>query len=245
MARPRHLSNAPISEAIFDFRVKARPSFDPVSFLSLKAELLQQFPKAVERRGFRAAFSTQGPAPELQDLGVQGVFFSTDDDRTVAQFRLDGFTLNRLHPYTSWEDLYPRVINLWHRYGDVAQPEFLARIALRYLNRITLSGTTAELGRYLSHPPELPPEIPHRIRRFVTRVTVDSPVDGTAAHVTQTLEPGAEPSRLTLVLDIDAFHEERLDADDSRIPVVLERLRTFKNQIFFSLITEATAEMFE
>src|SRR5574341_349425 len=108
MPPPRNLRNAPIIEAIFDFRVKARVGFRPEEFSELRSHLGNRFPSVEERRGLQAAFAMipgQGQPPVVQAMGLHGYFFKTSDGKTIAQFRVDGFTFNRLRPYTSWEEL--------------------------------------------------------------------------------------------------------------------------------------------
>src|SRR5262249_50624374 len=105
----RHLRDAPITEAIIDFRVKARSAFDPKEFNRLKPELLARFPKMDEARFGSITFQfppTGATPPVMEAQGLQGVLFRSADEKLVTQFRTDGFTLNRLKPYSSWEELF-------------------------------------------------------------------------------------------------------------------------------------------
>src|SRR3990172_489327 len=123
-----HLSSAPITEAIFDIRVKAHPDFQVSDFTNLKADLQDVFPKVEERRGGQVTFRFEPPGsetpqpPDIQDLGLQGFFFKSEDEKLIAQFRVDGFTLNKLKPYSSWDELEPLVRNLWAKYISIARP---------------------------------------------------------------------------------------------------------------------------
>lgn len=51
MARIRHLRNAPIAEAIVDFRVSFPGDFRPVRLREAKERLAQRYPEALERKG--------------------------------------------------------------------------------------------------------------------------------------------------------------------------------------------------
>lgn len=51
MARIRHLRNAPIAEAIVDFRVSFPGDFRPVRLREAKGRLAQRYPEALERKG--------------------------------------------------------------------------------------------------------------------------------------------------------------------------------------------------
>src|SRR5579864_1452406 len=136
MAVLRRLANAPITEAIVDFRVTLPPGFEVEAFTSLKGKLRDTYPVVEERRLFEARFEMkEGKAlpPDTEEKGLQGYFFQSEDRRNIAQFRRDGFTYNRLAPYTSWGDLQPEALRLWDLYAEVAAPEKLDRLALRYI----------------------------------------------------------------------------------------------------------------
>ena len=58
------------------------------------------------------------------------------DGLSIAQFRIDGFTYNRLRPYPSWEDILPEAIRLWRIYVATVVPEGIARAAVRYVTAL-------------------------------------------------------------------------------------------------------------
>src|SRR3989337_4257969 len=125
MSDPRHLRNAPITEAVIDFRIKARAGFRPEEFADLKARLSERFPKVEQHRGLQVTLGVikgQVQPPVVQGPGLQGYFFKTSDEKTIAQFRADGFTFNRLRPYSSWEELFPQAIELWSLYCGIPKP---------------------------------------------------------------------------------------------------------------------------
>jgi len=248
MPDPRHLRNAPITEAIIDFRVKARAGFRPEEFADLRTRLAERFPNVDERRGLQATFEViqgQGQPPVVQDLGLHGYFFKTSDGKTVAQFRVDGFTFNRLHPYTSWEELFPQAMELWRLYSSISKPDVITRLAIRYINRIVLPPGAVAFETYLRAAPVIPPELPQYISSFLTRVTIHDPETDIAAHVAQALEASPPGHQLAVILDIDAYKQSELSTDDPTIQQTCERLRSFKNLIFFNSLTDETLREFE
>jgi hypothetical protein len=99
MPHSRHLENAPIVEAIIDLRVKARQGLRAEEFAGVKTQLEDRFPKMEERRSLEAGFEVRlggSHASSLRDLGLYGYFFRAEDEKTITQFRVDGFTFNRL-----------------------------------------------------------------------------------------------------------------------------------------------------
>lgn len=248
MPEPRHLRNAPITEAILDFRVKARPEFHPRELSALKELLTGRFPKVNERHAFQATFGMlkgKGQPPVLEEKGLQGYFFKSEDEKTIAQFRVDGFTFNRLQPYTSWLELFPQAIGLWQLYIETAKPVIAKRLALRYINRIPMPLGPFEIETYLRTAPIIPPELPQNVSAFLSRVTIRDPATGVSAHISQALEIDAQTQRPSVILDIDAFKEGDFASDDPAIQNTFETLHSLKNNIFFNSLTEECLRQFE
>ena len=129
MPAPRHLRNAPIREAIIDYRVKARPDLKAEDLGALRPELAKSFPRIEDRRAGTVTLEiAQGVAkpPRVEDLGLQGFFAHSADSKTIVQCRVDGFTFNRLRPYSNWEELFPIAARLWTLYRAVHQSHRIA-----------------------------------------------------------------------------------------------------------------------
>jgi uncharacterized protein (TIGR04255 family) len=247
MPASRHLRAAPILEAIIDFRVKARPDFEPREFESLKVELSARFPHVIEQKGGTVTFQLT-PAgvqsPMMKEGGFQGLDFRSEDEKLLAQFRTDGFTLNRLKPYTSWDELRPIALDLWRLYCSVARPEGVMRLALRFINQIVLPSEKIAFSRYITMAPVVPPELPQAVSAFLTRTTIHDHEQGVSAHVAQAFGKDSE-SRMVFVLDIDAYSEGAWTPSDPGIEATLGALRTLKNLVFFNGLTETTLKQFE
>jgi uncharacterized protein (TIGR04255 family) len=234
---------------MIDFRVKARPEFRPEEFTNVQTQLSGRFPKVEERRGLQATFSMvqgRGQPPVVQDLGLHGYFFKTADEKTIVQFRVDGFTFNRLHPYTSWKELFPQTLELWRLYSSISRPEVITRLAVRYINRITLPAGAITFEPYLRAAPVIPSELPQYMSSFLTRVTIRDPQTDIAAHVAQALEVNVPGQPLVVLLDIDAYKQSEFAIDDEpAMEQTFRQLRDFKNLIFFNSVTDETLRQFE
>lgn len=247
MAQIRHLRSAPINEAIFDFRVKAASDFRVEVLTSLRQILSERFPKVDEARGAQILIGVKPGLPEVatQDFGLQGYFYKSEDEKLIAQFRVDGFTLNRLAPYTSWDELFPIANELWEQYREVATPEAVTRLALRYINRIPHPGPEVDFGDYLRAGPVIPPELPQTTPAFLLQVQIYDAERDIAANVVQRLEASLADQKYTVILDIDAFKAVDLPPDDPSIQITFDQLRRFKNLIFFNYLTEEAVRRFE
>ncbi len=249
MARIRHLKNAPITEAVVDFRVSLPNDFRADRLREARERLARDYPQTVERKGMEALFEIAGGQPRetrTRDLGFQGIWLKTEDQKTVAQFRVDGFTFNRLKPYTRWEQILPEALRLWSVYAELANPQSVTRVALRYINHMNLPSAGAGLDDYIVTSPRLPPSVPQIIlSAFATRVVLKHPERRMTATVIQALEVGVKTPAPSLLFDIDVYRTGDFQVTKSAIEEILSDLRVYKNEIFFGSLTERFVEGFE
>lgn len=245
MARPReYLSNAPIVEAVIDFRVLRDQGVSPSTFAGLTRSIGERYSQVASIQAFEARFGIENgkPVDPAQRGAELGWRYQASSE--VAQFRIDGFTFSKLEPYTTWKEVFGEAFRLWRIYVDSARPRQLSRIAVRYINRFKLTGNP-NFNEFLVSSPSLPKPIPTAVRDFLTRVHVGDESRGSAAIIVQALEPQIDPNVMSLLLDIDAYHETDLAPDDQQLPGMFQQLRELKNEIFYASITEKAAEIYE
>ncbi len=249
MAEAKHLENAPITEAIIDFRIKPKEGFRVDKFLELKSALAKEYPKVQKQQLIEGGFEIAPgkPVKVSKTEGIGGYWFISSDGLNLAQFRVDGFTYNRFKPYTDWEAVFPEAWRLWGVFKDTGAVEFVTRIATRFINRLTLPSPVSDLDRYLTVPPQTPAGISGNTANFLTRILVDIKEIGAAASITQALDKSVDPNTIVVILDIDVFVQKqfRLAIDDSVMIKTFSGLRDLKNRIFFSSVTDETLRLFE
>ena len=247
-ARPRHLGHAPITEALIDFRVQLEEGDSVQKFERVARQIKLDYPTRGVIRTVLAKHDVAGAVvkPDLRQ-GELGILVRSSDEKTQAQFRLNGFTLNRLEPYTSWEEIYPETIRLWRLYVEVAKPMAIVRLAARYINRLKLPLPVTDLRDYLIAPPRIPERLPQVLRSYLTRLVIHDSSLEHSAIVTQSFEPNPmDTEHAAILLDIDAFKDVVLKpAEHDEIDRVLGNLHRFKNDIFFGSITQRASELFE
>jgi uncharacterized protein (TIGR04255 family) len=248
MATPRYLTRAPISEALIDFRVAPRPDLDANAFRSAASTLAASFPEVQERRDSEAMLQLVGGgqvAANMKDLGLQGLLFKSGDGRRIVQFRRDGFTLNHLNPYHGWDEMYNQAFALWNTYCEIAQPLWVTRVAVRYINRIPLPGQEVDLDKYINTGPRFPEGVPDDYSAWQSRIVIEDHQDKLSAIVTQSLEQKSLADPVILILDIDAFKTAGAACKATELGVQLSSLRLLKNRIFFGSLKDDFAKEFE
>jgi uncharacterized protein (TIGR04255 family) len=244
-----HFPNAPITEALLDIRVKLPPQTDLGKLAIFHDAIKQRYPVKQERVSWRGHIEVKAsPVAQVSQSaegGPDGYLFTSVDGRQVVQARVDGFTFSRLKPYDKWETLRDEARELWQHYVQIASPESVTRVALRYINRIEIPLPIRDFKDYILTTPEIAPDLPQGLGSFFMRLVIPDPKAQAVAVVTQTVESVDESSnRLPLIFDIDVFRMAAFDVQDETLWEMCEQLHDLKNEIFFKSITPKAKELF-
>lgn len=254
MAKQReHLSRAPVREALVDIQFAPSVSIDAIDGfihklgdeVRTKVDLLDL---AFSFDGSRAG---EVPTTHSRHMAI-GRRLELSTGPYVLQCRMNGFTLSRLSPYAKWSELRAEARRLWDLYRDFAGVNARAvnRVAVRYINGLTLPLPFYDFADFLECPPNVPKDLPQSINGFLNRVGIPIPEAKCFAVVTQALEgpvdSGPTGKAVNVILDIDVFQPDGSQpTHGDSIWETLDVLRGEKNRIFFAYITERTVEMYE
>ena len=153
MKKYSKLSKAPIVEAVFDIRSRVSKKSDPDTLKKAAGSLQAIYPKLRKQVIHTQQFKFQSGKREITSTdALQGYRVEKEDKTQIVQLRRDGFTLNRLRPYTSFDELWPEDLRCWLVYADATKPSEITRVALRTINRIELEGGLAQLAKSFRTP---------------------------------------------------------------------------------------------
>jgi len=180
------------------------------------------------------------PASVFQRSSLQALRLFQEDERQLVQLRAQGFSFNRLAPYSRLDDYLPEIRRLWEIYRELARPVQIRNIRLRYINRIRLPMKQGEvdLDRFLTIAPRLPDDKGLGLTSFLVQ---QSAVDRkTGETVTLVLTDGvATADSLPVILDIAVESPGPADsADWQTLSDRIGSLRSLKNRIFWEALTE-------
>jgi len=246
MARQRHLKNAPIIEALIDFRVNLPSEFDVEQFTSVAEDFSRRYPNKEPIRLSEFAFGLEQGKPVIKapvDKGIRGYIFKSADGKNVAQFRVDGFTFSRLNPYTDWQTVFAEASRIWNIYYLISSPDLITRITTRYINRLDIPISLKNFNEYLTAPPKVPKSLPQQVSQFLTRIEIHE--DSITANIVQALDKSLKPDSVGVILDIDVFKVNEKGFNKESVLSEFIQLRELKNRIFFKSITEKTARLYK
>lgn len=242
--------NAPITEALLDIRVgfSRETILEDLEKFNDHKIIKEYFPVKKKRESFKGGIRVS-PEGKLSTLptsgGPDGYLFQSPIEKKIVQARIDGYTFNKLKPYESWDTFRSEARKLWDIYSQVTNPVRISRIALRYINRIEIPLPFKDFKEYILTAPEIAPKLPQVLNHFFMRLEIPNPDIHAIALITQTMENPTESQRLPLILDIDVFSKIGFVNSDEEMWNEFEKLRKFKNDVFFNSITEKTKELFK
>ena len=240
-----HYQNAPITEAVIDFRVRVPSTVSADTLKDLQGAQEPQFPRRQELK--RAVVQIQLGEEQVQTPTAAGVTFGwafwSEDGKRVVQSRLDGFTFSRLAPYDRWESLQEEARQFWGAYRNLAQPEAITQIGIKYVNRFDIPLPLRDFKDFFRTTPEVSPAMPQGLAGFFMQLQIPYPDSQAMAVITQTLVPPPRAGLVSVVLDIDLSRASNLPGEDPAIWELLNQLRSVKNSIFEGCITDAAREL--
>lgn len=237
---------APIKEAVFDVSVDRVENTDINSYESLSENELTKFPKTERKVQFsgKLKFDTTKPnvTSEGNERNILGIIFSNSNSNIKIQFRKNGYTLNMLEPYTSWNDFSSIAFKYWEIYKKRMKPNKINRIGLRYINEINLPLKSISLNEYLKFMPEIPNVLKIDYSNLFLKLKSNCKDSENDAIIIRTFNKPKE-NILPFILDIDVYEHGELA--EKKIKDKFEVMRNDKNNIFESLITDKTRNLFK
>ncbi|MBM4109327.1 MAG: TIGR04255 family protein [Phycisphaerae bacterium] len=237
------LTKAPIVEGLIDIRIERSAEAMTAALKAACEEMAAEFPSRMELWRWAGQISLGPPASPSISTAVdepRGFLLRSTDERWVVQFRLDGFTLSRLQPYGTWDELKVKASALWAKYAEAVKPTRIVRIASRFINRVQLPIGESFEKTFLTNF-VIGPTLPQSVAGYLLRVVIPFEEHNAVAILTQSFEGNSTDC----ILDLDAFSEQPQGIAESEMWGRFDGLREVKNRLFFGSFTEAALERFK
>lgn len=249
MERDLRLKAAPIVEAVLDIDCDMGPKFDLAALeCAARAAFKDAYPrirtKFLEEHQIKQV--GDGSAEHTTKRGIQALMFHSDDVKQIVQVREQGYSFNRLAPYSTLDDYLAEIERTWRLFVGLASPVQIREVRLRYINRLLLPivENRLEFTDYLKVSPQLPDESNLSFVGFVNQHSAVETGTGNQASIMLTTQP-PEENDLPLIFDIGVSHAEAGEIEDwPRILKKIESLRSLKNRIFQNTLTQSCLKLF-
>ncbi len=251
MERHRY-KRPPIEEAVCDIQFAPGTDWDPTLPGLLFGKLKTTYnEKPRQQQVVEAQVQSPGaegsPSTLEHRFGKMRVQLLAENGTRIVGVSQDQLSVHMLRPYTKWEDFQPRIMKAIDAYREIAKPEGVTRLGLRYINRIVFSEREPMLENYFTIPPKFPVvQPPTRILAFFNRKEsefLDKPIRIVVTFADIEPKPSEGASYL---LDLDIIWiraEEPISFEE--LPDVMDDMKNRHRDVFESLITDKTRKMFD
>jgi len=243
----RNFENAPIKEAIVDISFPEIPEDKLPIIESLESDFKDEFPnKKTMRRIYQTLGFKEGqPSNSSSEFSTAGYqFWAQDEVEDLVTCRRDGFSYNKLKPYSEWSKVLEKALIGWEKYKAKIQPTVLNKLSVRNINLIEIPQTRFELEDYFATSPNLPPAINRDMEDFLMRFIIDFSEKNAKCLVTMASQPPTTEGYALILLDIEAFCYVNTLPNDEQISEILTSLNHIKDIVFFKSLKEKTLELF-
>jgi len=243
------LAHAPIVEAVLDIDCDMPTDFDLAGLETTAQDKFHaQYPKS--RRQYRQHHQIQRKAEETKvqstEPALHALRFLQEDEKQLVQIRTQGFSFNRLTPYSSLDDYLPEIRRTWELYIGLVKPIQTRAIRLRYINRILLPSKDSciEINDYIKIGPRLPDENHLWMGSFVNQYTAIEKETEHEVVIVLSSQPW-EDDKFPVIFDNGASGMIVTEPDDwSALLAVIQSLRRLKNRIFQETLTPICLDLF-
>jgi uncharacterized protein (TIGR04255 family) len=243
----RRYRKPPVIEALCEIYF-AGSSWDETVPGAFYERVKGDFPQK-RQRTIQEAQITLGP--EQAAAGVRQLppwmQFVSDEKHRMIQLAQDLLVVNQLAPYPHFEDWEPDVYRALRIYRELAQPKNVARLGLRYINRVLIPEKQIRMEDYFTIYPNLPQRLGDMHGSFLVRVEVPQSDQGHTVVITfgTAPPPPAQEAGQVFLLDLyDLLTMNQLVDEE----VLKREVRTAHDNIvvaFEDSITDKLRALFE
>ncbi|NNM84509.1 MAG: TIGR04255 family protein [Phycisphaerales bacterium] len=244
------LSNPPIVEAVLDIDCDMPPTLDWAALKESARNAYREYYPQFQTIS-SGTIQIEGPPGGSQAhktlRGVQSLQFFHEDRKQLVQVRSQGYSFNRLAPYSALDDYLPEIERTWKLFVGIAGPKLIRTVRLSYINRIVLPVKDEKvlISQYFKVSPQLPDESDLIFTGFLNQHSAVEKSTGNQANILLTTLPN-DTDNLPVILDIGVIHREDKEVENwDWIAEKIQSLRNLKNRIFKNTLTDVCLSLFQ
>ena len=211
----RHYENAPIREAVCEFRFKSDSPWDIAIPGLFYAALKDEFPKRVYTQEAIPTTLTVGPQTALQ--GAQAIQtsiemrFWRESDDGVIRLRPHSLSISHFKPYRSWDQFHSVIMQVFNVYLEIANPTGLERIGLRYINEFEFDindpagNTTIDTDEFFDLGPKIGGRLIQPLSTFLVGIQYLFDEQRDSLRIQMQPTPSENPAKFNITLDLDYY----------------------------------------
>jgi len=246
-------TKSPIVETIFSIDCDMKKDFDLIKIEDkAKNTFINSYPifqkKYAQEHKIEINTSKENISqPTIRNF-IQGFQFLKEDKKQLIQLLSQGFSFNKLAPYTTLDDYISIIQEAWMQFVNVVEPIKIRTIHLRYVNKIMLpfENEKVDLDEYFNYGPKLHDENNFGLITFFSKYNMIEKSSNNQANIIFANQNPTDDKHLPVILDIDTISYSSPESNDwENIMIKLTELRTLAYNIFDKQITKECKCLFQ
>jgi len=229
-----NLKNAPIKEVIIEVRIE--PSRSEEELLVVKEQLKEKYPDEKQSMASEIFLNISETGQEITSKQKKEGYILSSDRKTVGIGNTK-LSFSDKSKYENGDKIIQEYAYIWKEYIKDNTPDRLKRIGLRYVNNFDIE--MKHISQINIRPIMGETQNTISMGQATMKFVVSSPAKYKAFGILSVDINPLKDEKLNIAFDIDVFDIDIDYMNIDSIIATLDRLRSFKNELFFANILDA------
>lgn len=246
MSRHRRYRKPPVVEALCEMYFQDS-EWDDTLIGQFYERVKSEFPRKRQQeiQEAQVRFSTSGEAAAGVRRLPPRMQFLTDAGDRMIQLGRDLLVVNQLRPYRHFEEWVENLCQALKLYQELVAPARLARLGVRYINRVVIPAVTVRMEDYFTVYPEIPEALGAAHGAFMLRVELPNRSGEHTLLLTFGSAPPEQPDTTAYLLDLYDVVEPQCEVSVEIIRPIVQIGHDNVIEAFEASITEKLRATFE
>lgn len=239
-----NLSNPPIKEAIFNISFNETLSGNTLEAIATSKNILSKYPTKKEGVFIEHRFVEHKiDNPEKEIIKKNGyVFDCIENCGRLIKLNRENLSFHIVNRYEDWDTIIEEFFELCQEIASLDSSVKCKEVFVRYINHINVKPGAVLKDHFKLLPTDVE-GLPSEINNFFLQVGF--PFNGLKGLITETIKSDSEGGeKLVFIIDLRVSKSFISDLNNSEFSETFDSIRKYKNQLFFSIITEDTLKQF-
>jgi uncharacterized protein (TIGR04255 family) len=236
------LKKPPLIEAVCEVRLDPSTAWDLTIAGRLFEKLQPEYPERRQTLGVELKLNVPQPPDYRQ---IENLQFLSKDGKNVVQVREYSVSVSRLAPYEAWESYKPTVVHVFEKFREISSGGVIARVGLKYVNRIVVPKPEIRLEDFLNFYPFVGHNLPESFGPFLVGVVFPYQNPSGSLRTEATSADPEVPGQYNILLSLDHFATAGEGIKFEGLAEWLEVAHGRIEGVFRAALTDSAMRLFE
>jgi len=168
-------------------------------------KLRGEYPKRRPARTYETQVKETEQGIQQQLVQRDSLHFLSEDEKVLVQISPHLLAVSHFVPYPGWNGYRPIIEQALAAYQEVASPNGIARVGLRYINRVVFDSERVDLEEYFEFYPFVGKRLPDDFNSFMVGIEVARSDARDFLRLQMTTGSPEVPGTVPIIIDLDFY----------------------------------------